>query len=61
MKDNELHGLNNIKKQELALQDVLRGSCGKDALQILEDKLKNKSAQGRPRRMWLNLDKPGFI
>jgi len=55
MKDTELHVLSNIKKQKLAFAGhVLRGSSGSDALQILEGKLENKSAQGRPRRMWLD-------
>ena len=55
MKDTELHVLNSIKKQKLAFaRHVLRGSSGSDALQILEGKLENKSAQGRPRRMWLD-------
>ena len=33
---------------------VLRGSCGEDALQILEGKLEATTAQGRPRRIWLD-------
>ena len=33
---------------------VLRGSSGEDGLQILEDKLEATTAQGRPRRMWLD-------
>jgi len=32
----------------------LRGSSGKDAIQILEGKLEANTAQGRPRRMWLD-------
>ena len=55
MKDTELHVLNSIKKQKLAFAGhVLRGSSGSDALQILEGKIENKSAQRRPRRMWLD-------
>jgi len=55
MKDPKLHVLNSIKKQKLAFAgNVLRGSSGSDALQILKGKLENKSAQGRPRRMWLD-------
>jgi len=50
MKDTELRVL---KKLAFA-GHVLRGSSGSDALQILEGKLENKSAQGRPRRMWLD-------
>jgi len=37
---------------------VLRGSSGKDALQTLEGKLEATTAQGRPRRMWLDDIKP---
>jgi len=33
---------------------VFRGSSGKNALQILEGKLEATTAQGRPRRMWLD-------
>jgi len=55
MKETELHVLNSDKKQKLAFAGhVLRGSSGSDALQILEGKLENKSAQGRPRRIWPN-------
>ena len=55
MKDTELHVLNSIKKQKLAFAGhALRGSSGSDALHILEGKLEYKSAQGRPRRMWLD-------
>jgi len=56
MKDTELHVLNSIKKQKLAFAGhVLRGSRGSDALQIPDGKIENKSAQGRPRRMWLDV------
>ena len=59
-----MHVLSSIKKQKLAFTGhVLRGSSGSNALQILEGKVENKSAQGRPRRMllddiktWTNLD-----
>ena len=33
---------------------ALRGSSGEDALQTLEGKLDATTAQGRPRRMWLD-------
>jgi len=33
---------------------VLRGSSGKDLLDVLEGKLNYKLSQGRPRRMWLD-------
>ena len=33
---------------------VMRGSSGKDALQILEGKLETAIAKGRPRRMCLD-------
>jgi len=50
IKDKEMHLLNSIIKQKMAFAGhVLRGSSGSDALQILEGKLKSKSAQGRPR------------
>jgi len=55
MKDKEMHLLNSIIKQKMAFAGhVLCGSSGSDALQILEGKLESKSAQGRPRRMWLD-------
>jgi len=48
MKDTESHVLNSIKKQNLAFAGhVLRGSSENDALQILDGKLENKSAQER--------------
>jgi len=31
---------------------VLRGSSGRNALVILEGKIRGKRAKGRPRRMW---------
>jgi len=34
--------------------NVLRGSSGEVALQILEGKLEATAAQGRPRQMWLD-------
>ena len=55
MKDKEAHLLNSIIRQKMAFAGhVLRGSSGSDALQIIEGKLESKSAQGRPRRMWLD-------
>jgi len=36
------------------LLDVLRGSSGRNALAILEGKLRGKRAKGRPRRMWFD-------
>jgi len=33
---------------------VLRGSSGKDLLDVLEGKLNSKLSQGRPRKMWLD-------
>jgi len=45
----------SIQKQKMAFtRHVLRGTSGKDALQILEGKLEANTAQGRPRRMWLD-------
>ena len=44
-----------VQKQTMAFTgNVLGGSSGEDALQILEGKLEATTAQGRPRRMWLN-------
>ena len=45
----------NILKQKMSFAGhVLRGSSGKATLQILEGKLEAATAQGRPRRMWLD-------
>jgi len=33
---------------------VLRGSSGRNALVILEGKIRVKRAKGRPRRMWFD-------
>ena len=46
----------SIQKQKMAfIRDMfLRGSSGKDAIQILEGKLEANTAQGRPRQMWLD-------
>ena len=45
----------SIQKQKLAFTGhVLRGSSGKDAIQILEGKLEANTSQGRPRQMWLD-------
>ena len=46
----------SIQKQKMTFTGhVLRGSSGlEDALQILEGKLEATTAQGRPRRMWLD-------
>ena len=45
----------SIQKQKKAFTGhVLRESSGKDAIQILEGKLEANTAQGRPRRMWLD-------
>jgi len=50
----------SIQKQKMAFTGhVLRGSSGKDAIQILEGKLEANAAQGRPRRMWLDDIKEG--
>ena len=55
IKYKEMHLLNNTIKKKMAFAGcILRGSSGRDALQILERKLESKSAQGRPRRMWLD-------
>jgi len=42
--------IQSIQKMAFTGQ-VLRGSSGEDALQILEGKLEATTAQGRPRRM----------
>jgi len=45
----------SIQEQKMPFTGpVLRGSSGEDALQILEGKLETTTAQGRPKRMWLN-------
>jgi len=45
----------SIQKQKMAFTGhFLRGSGGEDALQILEGKLEATTAEGRPRRMWLD-------
>jgi len=45
----------SMKKQKMAFTGrVLRGSGGEDALQISEGKLEATTAQGRPRRLWLD-------
>ena len=55
IKEDELCLYRSIQKQKMAFTGhVLRGSSGEDALQILEGKLDATTAQGRPRRMWLD-------
>ena len=44
-----------LEQLELMLMlDTLRGSGGRNALVILEGKIKGKKAQGRPKRMWFD-------
>ena len=55
IKEDEMCMYKSIQKQKLAFTGhILRGSSGKDAIQILEGKLEANTAQGRPRRMWLD-------
>jgi len=55
MKQNEMCLYKSIQKQKMAYTGhVLRGSSGESALRILEGKLNANTAQGRPRRMWLD-------
>ena len=55
MKQNEMYLYKSIQKQKMAYTGhVLRGSSGESALRILEGKLNANTAQGRPRRMWLD-------
>jgi len=55
IKGKELCLYNSVKKQKMASAGhVLRGSSGKDLLDVLEGKLNSKLSQGRPRRMWLD-------
>jgi len=54
IKGKELYIYNSVKKQKMAFAGhVLRGSSGKDLLDVLEGKLNSKLFQGRLRRMWL--------
>jgi len=55
MNEDELCLYKNIQKQKMSFTGhVLRGSSGEATLQILEGKLEATTAQGRPRRMWLD-------
>jgi len=55
MKEKEGFLYNSIVKQKMAFAGhVLRESSGDSAIQILEGKLEDKIAQGRPRCMWLD-------
>jgi len=57
IRERELCLYISVKKQKMAFTGhVLRGSSGKDLLDVLEGKLKlnSKLTQGRPRKMWLD-------
>jgi len=55
IREKELCLYISVKKEKMAFAGhVLRGSSGKDLLDLLEGKLNSKLSQGRPRRMWLD-------
>jgi len=52
IREKEVCLYNSVQKQKMAFAcHVLRGSSGKDLLDVLEGKLNSKLSQGRPRRM----------
>jgi len=57
IKYKEMHLLNNTIKKKMAFAGcILRGSSGRDALQILEGKLESKSAkEGQDECGWTTL------
>jgi len=53
--EKEQQFFRKIVQQKLAYAGhVLRGSSGRNALVILEGKIRGKRAKGRPRRMWFD-------
>jgi len=55
IREKEVCLYNSVQKQKMAFAGhILRGSSGKDLLDVLQGKLNSKLPQGRPRRMWLD-------
>jgi len=53
--EKEQHFFRKTVQQKLAYAGhVLRGSSGRNALVILEGKIRGKRAKGRPRKMWFD-------
>ena len=53
--EKEQQFFRKIVQQKLACAGhALRGSSGRNALAILEGKIRGKRAEGRPRRMWFD-------
>jgi len=56
-KEDEMCFYKSIQKHKMSFTGhVLRESSGENALQILEGKLEATTAQGRPRKMWTQLN-----